>query len=497
MAASRAVRFAGVLRPSAPLFVWTESSSFGLSHLKDAHAEDNLENSRLPGGGDHYHGALSNTSVSGTFAWDNHGLFDRNTAQMATHRKTPPTGTPLSPSYWNMDRVNLDPTATTDRFAGIIDREGMNQASNAPLANDFYRGQSYRHWRKYNALPGDYTHGVAPNRRDLMRRYTDMPKLKRKRIEAGQLGYSQPQTWGADGTLPLTRIHWETRPGRRLMNALYRYYAEPYNQHRPVVRIGLFGWPGFSYHSIIAHSVVLAGRVSLETRVAIFEHVTVIAHSDNIIHSCLGLVLMDHVQVSTLPWRRAEAGPDDPSLGDVIFGDMVFVDTGAKIHASVLDGYNYVGQNAVLDHCYLERYAFVADGSVVPPGRRIPSGELWGGKPARFLRKVFPWEKVGIEDWIDYAWENAWTLYREYETDWPGGLYEKEALEDWFNDTVEKHLEDDEVPAQARYTLTHRPRIEEEFWYQMMMEDYVPSNKTQYPYSRGFGVPGSSGRLLL
>ena len=39
--------------------------------------------------------------------------------------------------------------------------------------------------------------------------------------------------------------------------------------------------------------------------------------------------------------------------------------------------------------------AILDPGTVVPPARRIPSGELWGGNPARFIRKLTAHE-VGI-----------------------------------------------------------------------------------------------------
>jgi carbonic anhydrase/acetyltransferase-like protein (isoleucine patch superfamily) len=37
--------------------------------------------------------------------------------------------------------------------------------------------------------------------------------------------------------------------------------------------------------------------------------------------------------------------------------------------------------------------AMVAAGAVVAPGTVIPSGQLWGGNPARFLRELKPEEK--------------------------------------------------------------------------------------------------------
>lgn len=36
----------------------------------------------------------------------------------------------------------------------------------------------------------------------------------------------------------------------------------------------------------------------------------------------------------------------------------------------------------------METHSILEAGSVVPPGRRIPTGELWSGNPARFVRTL-------------------------------------------------------------------------------------------------------------
>lgn len=46
-----------------------------------------------------------------------------------------------------------------------------------------------------------------------------------------------------------------------------------------------------------------------------------------------------------------------------------------------------IGQRCVLmEGSLVEAHAILEAGSVLPPGRRIPSGELWGGNPAKFIR---------------------------------------------------------------------------------------------------------------
>ena len=41
-----------------------------------------------------------------------------------------------------------------------------------------------------------------------------------------------------------------------------------------------------------------------------------------------------------------------------------------------------------MDGVVVESGAMVAAGALVTPGKRVPSGELWGGSPARMMRKL-------------------------------------------------------------------------------------------------------------
>lgn len=44
----------------------------------------------------------------------------------------------------------------------------------------------------------------------------------------------------------------------------------------------------------------------------------------------------------------------------------------------------------------IESQAVLAAGTVVPPARVIPSGELWAGNPAKFVRKL-TYDEVSTE----------------------------------------------------------------------------------------------------
>ena len=71
-------------------------------------------------------------------------------------------------------------------------------------------------------------------------------------------------------------------------------------------------------------------------------------------------------------------------LGTII-GDDVTVGHMAMLHACTIEGGAFVGMMAcVMDGAVVEKGAMVAAGALVTPGKRVPSGQLWGGSPARF-----------------------------------------------------------------------------------------------------------------
>lgn len=76
-----------------------------------------------------------------------------------------------------------------------------------------------------------------------------------------------------------------------------------------------------------------------------------------------------------------------------IIGDNVTVAHNVMLHACTLEDHSFVGMSAtVLDGAVVESDAMVAAGALVTPGKRVPSGQLWGGAPARYMRDLKPEE---------------------------------------------------------------------------------------------------------
>jgi len=84
--------------------------------------------------------------------------------------------------------------------------------------------------------------------------------------------------------------------------------------------------------------------------------------------------------------------------GDTWIGERVTIGHMALIHACRLEDHSFVGMKAcVMDGAVVETGAWIAAGAVVTPGKRVKSGELWAGTPARPMRAVTAEEMHYIE----------------------------------------------------------------------------------------------------
>jgi carbonic anhydrase/acetyltransferase-like protein (isoleucine patch superfamily) len=81
------------------------------------------------------------------------------------------------------------------------------------------------------------------------------------------------------------------------------------------------------------------------------------------------------------------AGP--PEGFPCLIGEDVLIGHVAMIHGCILEDRAFVGLGAiVMDGCVVEGDAMLAAGALLTPGKRVPSGQLWAGRPARFVREL-------------------------------------------------------------------------------------------------------------
>jgi carbonic anhydrase/acetyltransferase-like protein (isoleucine patch superfamily) len=72
-----------------------------------------------------------------------------------------------------------------------------------------------------------------------------------------------------------------------------------------------------------------------------------------------------------------------------IIGNDVLVGHQCLIHGCRLEDEAFVGMGAiVMDGCVIERGAMLGAGSKLSPGKVVKSGQLWLGRPARYVRDL-------------------------------------------------------------------------------------------------------------
>ena len=88
-------------------------------------------------------------------------------------------------------------------------------------------------------------------------------------------------------------------------------------------------------------------------------------------------------------------GPDEgfPAL----IGEEVLIGHLAMVHGCILHDRAFVGLGAiVMDGCVIESEAMLAAGAMLTQGKRIPSGQLWAGRPAKYVRDLRAEDLVGM-----------------------------------------------------------------------------------------------------
>jgi carbonic anhydrase/acetyltransferase-like protein (isoleucine patch superfamily) len=102
------------------------------------------------------------------------------------------------------------------------------------------------------------------------------------------------------------------------------------------------------------------------------------------------------------PRPGSEAGLPTIIGEDVLIGHM------AMVHGCILHDRAFVGLGAiVMDGCEIESGGMLAAGALLTPGRRIPAGQLWAGRPAKYVRDLSDEElaahQLGVDHYVALA----------------------------------------------------------------------------------------------
>ena len=105
----------------------------------------------------------------------------------------------------------------------------------------------------------------------------------------------------------------------------------------------------------------------------------------------------------------------DPSGHATIIGEDVLIGHLAMVHGCILHDRAFVGLGSiVMDGCEIESDAMLAAGAMLTPGRKIPAGQLWAGRPAKYVRDLTPQDlagqQAGVAHYVELAKAHAAAL---------------------------------------------------------------------------------------
>jgi len=149
------------------------------------------------------------------------------------------------------------------------------------------------------------------------------------------------------------------------------------NRIMPIIRSYKDKSPVIDPSAFIAENAVIAGDVVIGADSNIWYNVAMRGDVNNIV-----IGARTNIQDGTVIHVS--------SFGhNTVIGDDVTVGHMALLHACTIGNGGFVGMQACLmDGVIVEPEGMVAAGSLVTPGKVIPSRQLWGGRPARFMREL-------------------------------------------------------------------------------------------------------------
>ena len=165
--------------------------------------------------------------------------------------------------------------------------------------------------------------------------------------------------------------------------------------------------PQFDESNFIAPSADLIGDVTLGSESSAWFNTTIRGDVNSIT-----IGARSNIQDNTCIHVMNQTGP-------TVIGDEVTIGHNAMVHGCTLQNRVLVGIHAtILDKAVIEENCIIAAGSLVAPGKVMPSGYLCMGTPAKPVRKLTDEEIASIvehaDNYVKYA--RAYQQKDTYET---------------------------------------------------------------------------------
>lgn len=179
-------------------------------------------------------------------------------------------------------------------------------------------------------------------------------------------------------------------------------------------------------NGFVAPSASLVGNVSMGEASSVWYGAVLRGDVNNI-----QIGMNTHIGERSVVHCASEAGSTKGQAASTVIGNGVNVGSLSIIHACTLKDRATIGTGAqVLDGATVGEGAVIEAGAVVSPGKTIPAGEVWGGVPAKMVRKVSPDEADTLAKSVDAISDLAKVHQIECQKSWSQVEADKETARD-------------------------------------------------------------------
>ena len=125
---------------------------------------------------------------------------------------------------------------------------------------------------------------------------------------------------------------------------------------------------------------------------------------------------MDYVFIGPNTVIHTAASLPTGTSAEVSLGMNIIIGPRCTLYSCTIDDLVHVGAGSViLEGARLEKGCMIGAGSVVPPGRLIPSKQLWAGNPVRYIRDLYEPDELNFRDMLALEAEIAEKHFLQFE----------------------------------------------------------------------------------
>lgn len=189
---------------------------------------------------------------------------------------------------------------------------------------------------------------------------------------------ARPESFSIDN---LPDYSFPIPPGRMILQWLYDHGKETGQLQRRQISIHDYE-PELLSETWAAPSAILVGNVILNKYSGVYDNV-VIRGDKNIVYIDDQTHILEGTIITTAPSTQ---GSD---VGPVYIGVCTTIGANCHLHSCKIGANTMIGNGTVIGYgAEVGEDCIVGAGSVVEPNQFIPSGEVWAGQPAKYIRKM-------------------------------------------------------------------------------------------------------------